>query len=551
MKMKLNPIIKKILSDRGIVTREQIKEYLSPVPQSTYDPFLLKNMNEACDRIVKAVKDGERICIYGDYDVDGVTSVTLLSEILGSVTENLTYYIPSRFTEGYGLNMGAVDKMHADGVSLVITVDTGCTAREEAAHIKELGMDIVVTDHHRVDPDRKPDCIMIDAKQEGETYPYRDLCGCGTAFKLAQALRTRLDIPRNVLYHCLDLTGVATVADVVPLTDENRTFVKYGIDRIRKQERPGMNALLRTSSTDLATLSSYDIAFRIGPRLNSAGRLETADESVELLRAEDENEAMKRAQKLESLNSERRSLQDAIFESGVQYIDENLADDPFIVYIAEDANEGVMGIAAGKLKEKYNKPVIIMAPTSPEGYLKGTGRSVDGVDIFRMLNAHVELFEKFGGHAAACGFTISEENGLKLRGILNSDMKKIIEADPDVLERKIETAAVIKADDASLDLALQLEMMEPFGCGNERPLFTVEGLEVTDVYSMGASGQYRKYVCRTSSGRLDAVVFDNEIDGYDTVTAGDTLDAVAEICVDRWNGRSSVQLIIKEILERC
>ncbi|MDD7408994.1 MAG: single-stranded-DNA-specific exonuclease RecJ [Anaerovoracaceae bacterium] len=550
MNIKLDPVIKKILIERGIDTPERVAEFFSPVPKSTYDPFLYKNMDAVCDRIIKAAEDKERICVYGDYDADGVTAVTLLMEILGCMTDNLTYYIPSRFEEGYGLNMKAVDRMHKDGVSLVVTVDTGCTARKEAEYIKELGMEIIVTDHHQVDPERMPDCLMIDAKQPGETYPYKDLCGCGVAFKLAQALKARVDIPRNVLNHCLDLTGVATVADVVPLTDENRTLVKYGMDRIRKQERPGMNALLKAASIDPYKLSSYNISFGIAPRINSAGRLETADIGVKLLSSSEKNRAEKYADKLESLNKERRALQESIYEAAVEYIESNMPDDPFIVYRAENAHEGVTGIAAGKLKEHYNKPVIIMTPSKEAGFLKGTGRSIEGVDIFSLLNAHVDLFEKFGGHAAACGFTIGEENGRKLRAILNEDMKEILEKKPDLLEKKMRPDAVLRAEEISYELAAQLELMEPFGCGNEKPVFMIEGLSVTRVFSMGSNGQYRKYVCSVQSRNLDAVVFDTDIDQYDLVTAGDTLDVIAEISLNRWNGRTSLQLIIKEISVR-
>lgn len=548
---KLNPAIRKILADRGIDTDQKAEEYLSPIPQSTYDPFLMKNMDEVCNRIEKAVKDRERICIYGDYDVDGVTSTVLLLEFLGYVTDNVTYYIPSRFEEGYGLNMNACDKMHDDGVSLVITVDNGCAAKAEVSYIKELGMDVIVTDHHKIDPDRKPDCLIIDAKQEGETYPYRDLCGCGTAFKIAQALRDRFGIPKKALNHCLDLAGIATVADVVPLTDENRTLVKYGIDRIKKQERPGINALLGAASVNPLRVNSYEIAFGIGPRINSAGRLRTADTGVALLSASDPETASVYAGKLEELNRERRAIQDSIYKDAVDYIDGNCRDDLFIIYENDDAHEGVMGIAAGKLKEKYNKPVIIMASANEPGFLKGTGRSIEGVDIFNLLNAHIELFERFGGHAAACGFTISRENGQNLREILNRDMKRLVDEDPDLLKKKIKSDAMITAGDVTFELAREVDLMEPFGSGNERPVFFIEGLSVIRVFTMGNERQYRKYICSGGeSGSIDAVVFDTDIEGYDIVTAGDTLDVMAEVTINSWNGRDSVQLVIREISAR-
>lgn len=547
---ELNPIIKNILKDRGIDSEEKIREYFSPTPRLTYDPFLLKNMDAACSRLLKAIDGGERICIYGDYDCDGVTSVTLLMEFLGRLTDNITYYIPSRQDEGYGLNDGASERIAADGVSLVVTVDCGCAARDEVDYMKKLGMDVIVTDHHDINPDRAPDCILIDAKQEDETYPFSQLCGCGIAFKLAQAVKKRRDLPSKSLNHCLDLVGIAAVADVVPLEDENRTFVKYGLDRIKKRERPGIEALLRYAGINQDTVNSENIAFGIGPRINSAGRLRSADEAVRLLLATEKDEAAGYAAELEELNKERRSMQDEIYENAVAFIDGEQAGDSFLVYNAGGANEGVTGIAAGKLREHYKRPVIIVADSSQTGYMKGTGRSVEGVDMFRMLDAHADLFEKFGGHAMACGFTIAGEKVEELRKILISDMDELIEKDPSVLEDKIKTDASLETGDLNMQLALQAGLMGPFGKGNEKPIFEVAGLYILDVYSMGAEKQYRKYAFRGPGGRLYAVVFDTDIEGIYDVIAGDTIDVCAEIGINTWNGNSSLQLTIRKILRR-
>ena len=545
---KLEPVIRKILKDRGIDSDEQIKEYLSPVPRLTYDPFLLKNMDPVCDRILKAADEGEKICIFGDYDADGVTSVALLTEYLGQLSTNVTYYIPSRFEEGYGLNDRASEKLAADGVSLIITVDCGCAARREVEYIKQLGMDIIVTDHHEVDPSRAPDCLMIDAKQQGESYPYHQLCGCGIALKIAQALRIRRNLPKEKLNHCLDLVGIATVADVVPLTGENRTLVKYGIDRIRKMERPGLKALLERAGIHVSTLTSYHIAFGIAPRIKSAGRMSTADKGVSLLSAGDLKSASESADDLERLNGERRSCQERIYEEALTWIDSRHPDDVFIVYHAGKANEGVTGVAAGKLREHYNRPVIIVSESSEKGFLKGTGRSIDGVDLFDLMNHHVDLFVKFGGHAAACGFTIAEDNLTELRRCLIQDMEEIVHRNPAVLEEHLVTDAVIKAEEVSFELARQISLMEPFGKDNEQPLFQVDDLHVLNVYSMGREKQYRKYQFRTSEGTAYAVALDTGIGGIYDVKEGQKISICAEISINTWNGRSSVQLIVRKIL---
>ncbi len=544
----LHPVIKEILKNRGIDTEEQIKEYLAPVPRLTYDPFLMKNMGDVCDRILQAVDGHEKICIYGDYDADGVTSVTLLMEFLGHMTDNLTYYIPSRKEEGYGLNDRASEKIAAEGVSLIITVDCGCAARKEVEYIRELGMDVIVTDHHAVDPSRAPDCLMLDAKQPGESYPFLQLCGCGVAFKIAQALRIRRNLPKKNLNRCLDLVGIATVADVVPLIDENRTLVKYGLDRIRKRQRPGLNALLNTSGIRSESLSSYNIAFGIAPRINSAGRLSTAEHGVRLLSAPEGSVAASCAEFLEELNSQRKSMQEAIYREAREVIDQEQKEEPFLIYSAGKVNEGVTGIVAGKLREHYQRPVIVVSHSSEEGFLKGTGRSVDRVNLFELLNRHVSIFEKFGGHAAACGFTIAEARLEELRNLLLRDMAELLSEDPDVLSESLHIDAVLTSDQVSLKLARQLQWMEPFGKDNEQPLFEIRDLQVINVFSMGVQKQYRKFQFRAAEGIAYAVAFDTDIPGLYEVKAGDILRICAEMSVNSWNGSSTVQLIVKKIL---
>ena len=301
------------------------------------------------------------------------------------------YYIPSRFSEGYGLNNGAADRIFDEGAELIITVDCGCVSAAEVDHIKELGMEVIVTDHHNVDS-RKPDCILLDPKQEGDDYPCSWLCGCGVAFKLAQALQRRMGLPKSSVNRLLDLACVATIGDIVPLTGENRTLVKYGFDRIARGEREGLKRLIEGIGLDRYHLSSMNVAFGIVPHLNAAGRMKDASIGVRLLTGREEDQLNDLVEELKSLNSERKSIQERIFREACDEIRGCMQEDLFPVYDAKDAHEGVTGIVAGKLKETFYRPVIIVTDTEEPGYVKGTGRSVEGLDLHGILSGCADLF---------------------------------------------------------------------------------------------------------------------------------------------------------------
>ncbi len=545
----LHPVLRRILEDRGICGEQAQQEYFSSRPRTTYDPFLLKGMEEACLLIEQTVKKGGRICIYGDYDADGVTSVVLLVQYLREVTnpDHISYYIPSRFKEGYGLNCDAIRTIAEGGVQLLITVDCGCVSFEEVKFAQELGMDVIVTDHHSVDH-RAPDCIMIDPKQEGESYPFRELCGCGVAFKLAQALGRKMNIPKACLNRSLDLVGLATVGDVVPLKDENRTLVKYGLERIRRGEREGLASLMKQIRIEPSTLDSYHLAFGLVPHINAAGRMKTAQEAVELLMSPGGQDSRERAYQLYLLNNERKTEQDAVFLRAAEDIVQNHPEDLFILYDAGRAHEGVTGIAAGKLKDRFYRPVVLVAESSSEGFVKGTGRSIPGINLFEMLNTHGNLFEHFGGHAAACGFTLRKDRIDTLRTLLNEEMQRRIQREPDLLTRRTSIDAELDPEELSLDLARQIAEMEPFGEGNRRPVFQMNHLRVLSVHSMGNRKQYRKYRIDIPGQRpVEAVVFNTTIPHYDEVQPDDIIDAAVEITINAWRGQERLQLNIQSL----
>jgi single-stranded-DNA-specific exonuclease len=545
--MNISPAILSILAKRGITSSEDIAEYMSPKPKLTYDPFLMKGMDAASDMIIEYARSGRKICIYGDYDADGVTSVSLMLTLLKELTDNAEYYIPSRFEEGYGLNRNAIDKMAERGTELVITVDNGCVAFDEIEYIKEKGMAVIVTDHHNVE-ERSPDCIMLNPKQPDDTYPFKYLCGCGVAFKLAQAVTRKTGISKKILNSLLDITGIATVGDIVPLTDENRTLVKYGMDRIRRNERPGLRSLLEEIKLNPETVSSYNIAFGIVPHINSCGRMKKADIGVELLTGSDRTRLSEITSEIAGLNTERKNAQDEIYRSAVIRLEEGEKIPDFILYDAGKAHEGVTGIVAGKLKEKYYRPVIIVTD-SGDGIAKGTGRSIPGADLHKMLSKYSSLFLRFGGHAGACGFSMKKEDVDYLRESLNADMAEMLVNEPHLLDYVIIPDAVIDADDVTLELARDIRRMEPFGEGNPRPVFEIKNIFVKSVSSMGKQKQYRKLNCMSDRGRIfEAVCFDSEMEGIDSLYSGVRINVFGEIDENVWNGRSSVQIILKQII---
>lgn len=548
--MNIHPAIAGILKDRGCVTPEDMEEFLSPRPKKTYDPFAMKGMREAVDLLLDHIEKGKRICIYGDYDADGVTSVSLLCEFLSGLTKNLTYYIPSRFTEGYGLNTDAVERIHRDGVDLIITADCGCVSYREVERIKELGMQAIVTDHHNVDG-RKPDCIMLNPKQEGDQYPFSWLCGCGVAFKLAQAVQRTLGLPKSEINRLLDIVCVATIGDIVPLVDENRTLVKYGFDRIARGERPGLRKLIEEIGMNPQRLTSVNVAFGIVPHINAAGRMKEASAGVRLLTARDEKQTGSLVNELKALNNERKSIQDTVFEKACDEIRSRGASDDFIIYDAGSGHEGVMGIVAGKLKETFYRPSIIITDTEDAGIVKGTGRSVEGLNLHGIMSECAHLFIKFGGHAGACGFSMKREDVGALCASLNESVKKCLEKDPHLFDQKVKWDAEISSADVTLDFASQVALLEPFGEGNPQPVFRITDILVRSVSRMGNRKQYLKLLCEGAGGTVfNAVWFDVDETVAAEISSGSEILLLGNLNINLWRGKRSVQCVIQEIIRK-
>ena len=534
-------ILNMLLEKRGITSAEDVGEFLSDKPQRTYDPFLLLNMEAGVDLLLSEINSCTKICIYGDYDADGVTSICILSHVLGMITDNFTYYIPSRFDEGYGLNKNAVRKIYEDGTGLLVTVDCGSVSYEEVEYAKELGMKVIVTDHHSIDSIRA-DCILINPKQKECRYPFKELAGCGVAFKLAQAVLLKAGLPRSAVNDVLDMAAIGTVGDVVSLTDENRTIVKYGLNRINTGARESLKKLCEAIS--LKRITSENIAFGIAPHINAAGRMADAGEAVELFTAEDKAAVGKKVERLVFYNSLRKKKQEDAYNQGINML---TADEKFIVLYMENIHEGIGGIVAGKIRESAERPVIIVTPAG-EDYLKGTGRSTDKIDIYELLKSHEELFERFGGHRSACGFLMKKENLAALRAALDEDIDRMLSADKKLFDREHIWDMELEPGEITVGLVNELMKLEPVGQGNTRPVFLLSGVCPEHLRFMGTDSTHAKFTAVSPAGdRLECVLFRKAQDVKNLLLSGEPVNIAGTAGKQSWNGRERIQFIVEEI----
>ncbi|NLD20234.1 MAG: single-stranded-DNA-specific exonuclease RecJ [Clostridiales bacterium] len=536
-------ILYEILKLREIERTDDISEFLSAKPQKAYNPFLLLNMEAGVDLLLSEIKSGSRICIYGDYDADGVTSICIMMSVLSALTHNIMYYIPSRFEEGYGLNNEAIDRVKAQGAELLITVDCGSVSYDEVEYAKSLGMKVIVTDHHSIDS-IKADCILINPKQKECAYPFKGLAGCGVAFKFAQAVTQRAALGSHLLHKALDFVAIGTVGDIVPLVDENRTLVKYGLAKINDAGgRKSIRSLVEAISIPYVTAER--IAYGLAPHINAAGRMAQAKIAAELLLSERDGEIDRLVSQLVEYNGRRRKLQDEAYDKCSQRIS---GQDDFLVLRMDDMHEGIGGIVAGKIKENFYRPVVILTP-SGQGLLKGTGRSIPGVDIYRLLKNHDELFIRFGGHESACGFLIPEENMFKFRELVNTDIAILKEKTPSLFERENKWELKLTPGEATVELAKELMFLEPCGEGNQKPVFYIEDVQPSSLKFMGSEEQHLKFTVTGRDGSsLECVFFGRAQEKKDLLDGGSSVDIMGRVSLHIWRGSESVQFIVEEIL---
>ena len=658
----MSSLVKKILVARGLKTAAEQHNFLHPdYEKSKHDPFLLPDMKKAVARIERARTKKEKVTIYGDYDIDGMTATVILWESLGKFGLNVATYTPDRFSEGYGLNIDAVEQIAADGTKLIITVDNGTLSFDEIARARELGVDVIVTDHHEPH-DKLPDAVaVLNPKRAESQYPFNDLAGCGVAFKLVQALQChceeqsdeaiqknnntglpqRINPPRNDAQGLpvgqekwlLDLVALGTVCDVVELLDENRANVKWGLEVLKKTRRPGLKALLAVAGADTGGITARTLGFVLGPRLNAAGRLETAEMALELLklhdvdgaslrnifsssdlsrkmsytgepaepplRAEpvgrvrnihfsasnlvDDSEksfanaptqadvnarALELAQKLDNLNRERRKIQDEIFQEACQQIIENekgkraagaktalfasrdekkplvLSHEPVAIVVGDDWHEGVIGIVAAKILEKFEKPAFVMSRSVE--FTKGSGRSFGEFSMAAVIHYTDKIIEKGGGHAAAGGLTIKNEK--------IDEWRTAVQKYYDSLNLKNQTEFLTPKPDVTLEnfadltpeLLDEIKTLEPFGHGNEAPVFAFQPVLILARRTMGAEQNHVRYTFADSDGRkFTAVAFDAAdkfaLEPFDADDQPQRVRILTELVANEWNGRINVE----------
>ena len=550
-------VFDRILKARGI-TPEQKAVFLSPSYDAKHDPFLLPDMQAAVDRLVLARKKQERITIYGDYDIDGLTATTVLLDALSSFGfEKVTAFIPNRFVEGYGLTVDAVERIAEQGTDLIVTVDCGSLSHKEITRAKELGIDVIVTDHHNVSLEQPPAVAVINPKRllqdypneyekyilkadsdmAGKIYPFLDLPGVGVAFKLVQALQTTLDgLEKGQEKWLLDLVALGTVCDVVTLVDENRTHVFWGLKVLSKTRRPGLKALMAVAGVKPEAVNARSLGFSLGPRMNAAGRLETAQYSLDMLTATDSMEALSFARKLDEMNQARRKEQDHILQEALLQA-EMYKDDPVLVVSAPEWNHGIVGIVAAKLLEKFHKPTFVLAEHGDEA--KGSARSYGDFSAADAIRAADDIITKGGGHKLAAGVTLPTENISAFRKRVNDFYIEQKLANQAALLLPIaDTDAVLSDVDEALIAAIAT--LEPFGNGNPQPILRTESLTVYGVRRMGDSGQHVKLTLRSADARsIDVVAFNAPEHFF--VEQGSSIVVWYAPELNEWQGRRSVE----------
>ena len=533
-------LFERILTARGLTTRAARQAFLQPDYMAVkHDPFLLPDMKKAVARLKQARQQGEKIVIYGDYDIDGLSATALLLDAFGKFGfEGVDAFIPNRFVEGYGMTMGAVDKVRDMGADLIVTVDTGSLCHAEIAYAASLGIDTVVTDHHNVAETPPPSVAAVNPKFPGHTYPFRDLCGAGVAFKLVQALQTELDgLPDGYEKWLLDLVALGTVCDIVTLADENRANVYWGLEVLKKQQRPGLKALMMVAGVEPEQVNARNLGFGLGPRMNAAGRLETAQHALDMLTARDGLAALEASEKLEELNVKRRGIQDAIFEEACVQA-EQLADDRVLVVSSGGWNHGVIGIVASKLVERYKKPVFIIGERGEEA--TGSARSFGDFSAADAVRAADDIIIKGGGHGAAAGVTLETEKISDFRRRVNEFYDSLQLQNQ---ERYLLPRADVEIDDFSEideELVENLARMEPFGNGNPEPVVKITTAIVLSARRMGADGQHVKLALRDKNGKVLQMLAFNAPEEFFR-EPGDEVTAWFQPTINEWQGVRTVE----------
>lgn len=549
-------IIREILIARGYDTTDKRSAFLDPkYEQYKHDAFLLPDMDKAVKRLITAHKKKQQIIIYGDYDIDGLTATTVLLDAFAAFGFKADAFIPNRFVEGYGLSKKAVETISENGADVIVTVDCGSLSFEEIARANELGVDVIVTDHHSV-ADTMPDAVaVINPKRcmntaashdvsykiqdpKSKVYPFLDLAGVGVAFKLVQALQTKLDgLPDGQEKWLLDLVALGTVCDVVSLIDENRANVRWGLEVLKKTRRPGLRALMAVSRVKPSEVNARSLGFGLGPRLNAAGRLETAQLSLDLLRETDPGRALEIAEQLEAMNQQRRTEQNRIFLSASEIASD--VNDPVLIVSDPSWSHGIIGIVAAKLLEKYHKPTFVLQEL-PDGTAKGSARSYGDFSAVEAIRATEKHLIKGGGHKLAAGVTLQTKEISNWRLAVNNYHTSLKLSNQ--LQYLLPNADItLKGfSECTEQLVGDIARLEPYGHGNPNPIFAITPVEVIGRRTMGDSGQHVKYTLADAHDKTFQVIAFNKADEFTTVI-GDMVTIWIELTINEWQGRRTVE----------
>ena len=539
-KYNINKLLSAIIINRKI-DEEKIEEFLEPKRQNFHDPFLMPDMEIAVNRIIKGIENKEKIIIYGDYDVDGITSITVLKSFLEDRGIQVGQYIPNRLDEGYGLNKVAIEKIVNEKYDLMITVDCGISGIEEIKYANSLGLEVIVTDHHEVGENLPEAIAVVDAKRKDNQYPCRDLAGVGVAFKLIQAIGMKLGLEEKEYLKYLDIVCIGTISDIVPLVGENRVITKLGLRLVEQTKNMGLKSLLMSSG--YKNIDSTCISFGIAPRINACGRMGHADEALKLFLSNDIYEVNELTKKLNEYNTIRQQKEKAIYEDAVRQIEENkLYENSSIIVSGENWHHGVIGIVSSKITDLYFKPSILLCN---EGELsKGSGRSIPGFDLHEALMKCQDEIERFGGHAMAIGITIKKDNFHEF----SKEFEKITrEAKIDEIVPIINIDAKINLSDINKEIVESLKLLEPFGEGNKTPIFAFKNLKIDSIRAL-SEGKHIKMTLKDENTIINAIGF-NLGHLTDEFKIGDKIDVVGTLEINSFNGVDSLQIGIKDVMK--
>lgn len=534
----ISEIMAKLLVSRNI-EYDKINNFLNGDLSYLYDSFEMKDMDKLVERIISAKNNNEKICIYGDYDVDGITSITIMYKFLTTLGIDVIYYLPDRLLEGYGINTQALDNIKEKGASLVITVDCGITAVEEIKYAQSIGLDVCITDHHECSDDL-PNCIaVVNPKQKDDTFPFKMHAGVGVAFKCITAISETLGLQDESYLKYLDIVAIGTISDIVPLIDENRIISKYGLKQMEETKNIGLKALLKLIS--FKEIDSTMVSFGMAPRINACGRMGNASIAVELLLEQDEVKAFELAKKLDELNIKRQSVEKEIFEQAIKMIEKDKLDKKnSIVLYDKDWHNGVIGIVASRLVNIYYKPVILF--TKEQGAIRGSGRCQLGFSLYDTLTECKDYLVQFGGHELAAGMSIEES---RILDFANKFEEVVASKDNNVNEQIIDIDTEIVSSDLNINILKDINRLKPFGQSNKMPLFLYKDLKIQSIRTI-KEDKHLKLTLQDGKYLMEAIGF-SQGDKRDELRIGDKINVVCNVEINTYNNKRTIQLVIQDL----